>query len=128
MHIETKFYSQYIIYNNLNLIKGELDKIHKIGIKKQTIYKVKSHFLGKKSLLNINIKKIPYMSNEYKSKIGKLIIDIRKQVSQIVNQSNLIINKNKDHNNISIQLDVTAPGIKQIIGSSHPVSLPLRII
>lgn len=90
---------------------------------------IRIKYLGKKSLLYLETKKINYLTKTNKASYGFLINNSKKKITQIINtkKKELELLKLKDIiNNESI--DVTLPGRRINIGNLHPISFSIQRI
>jgi len=107
-------------------MKERLEKIRKQAKKalekatdRETLLKLENEFLGRKAELARISKELKKLAKEERPVIGKLINDIKRDIS-------VIIQKKKDQSGAkssrSVKFDHTLPGIKPNVGHLHPIT------
>jgi len=93
------------------------------------ILNVKAQYLGKKSLLNNLYSQLREMNEEDKPAFGQLINDLRQEVEKMLVQRDLELKQqSRDQHDKSQSLDISLPGVFQVRGSLHPITIVRRQI
>jgi len=106
-------------------MKKELEKIRQEAIKalknakdSDTLEKLENEFLGRKAELAKIAKDIKNIAKEQRPVVGKLINDVKRDISEIIQEKKSGIKPTKQ----AIGFDQTLPGINPNIGHLHPIT------
>ena len=111
------------IFENLDLINKDFNKIINITIDKRNLKNVKIKFIGKNGLITIQTKKILYVPKSIKRYFGEKVNVLKKRICKKIQN----IEKNFESNNLGQKfkkelIDVTLPGRSFKRGRIHPIS------
>lgn len=87
------------------------------------LYKVKSEYLGKSSLINQEMRKINNLASSERKTFGAKINKLKKNLQEIFNKQEIIISRIKLQERLRIEeLDLTIPARPRLNGSIHPIT------
>ncbi|WP_343192687.1 phenylalanine--tRNA ligase subunit alpha [Buchnera aphidicola (Taiwanaphis decaspermi)] len=90
---------------------------------------LKTKYLGKKSFLKMQLKKLPQIKIKYRKNISILINNIIKKIEKKIKIKKITIENNLINYKISKEkIDVSLPGRNLKIGSLHPINKTINII
>ena len=105
------------IQNNAEKQIAEVKAFHELN-------DLKSHYLGKKSILNEFMKKLSTLSKEERPEFGKKINDLKKKIEDLIDKATARIKENIYFQSLmSSEFDYTMPGRPINEGSLHPLSI-----
>lgn len=110
--------------NEINRIKKEVDSdsLHIFDSKSLESFRIK--YLGEKSFLTNEQKKIKTISLEERPIYGKLLNDLKNYITNVYSQKKAGIEAKELEEKISKQtIDITLPGILTEVGHEHPLSV-----
>lgn len=108
----------------LTKIKEEYgDKIAKAGSSEE-LEELRVQVLGKKGELKMLLRDMGKLSNEERPLIGKLANEVREEIEmRLANQKELLVEKEYEKTFVEESLDITLPGTKNEVGSTHPLNI-----
>lgn len=107
----------------LNSFNEGLDKVDN----KHSLYDLKSKFLGKKSVINQELKKLSDYSPEEKKEYGGSLNSIRQEILSIIKHTEDKLDEEELQKKLNYEsIDITLPGRKYSKGRIHPLSQVIR--
>jgi len=84
------------------------------------IEKIRVKYLGRKGIITSLLKQVSALPNNQKPVLGKLLNNLKINVTTRINEKSAIIKPSK---RAEAKLDISLPGIKPVVGSKHPLTL-----
>ncbi len=92
----------------------------------QELQDIRAKFVGRKGALQQLLKAIPQMAQKYRPRAGKIANTLKRSLEEALRHKNILLRELEEQK--ALRIDITMPGIKPELGSTHPISQTMQKI